>query len=81
MAPLTSIWEGIRSILGMPTKPTLNIRFSNAILKELDDLVESGAYTSSADIVNRAVVEFLAREGMRPMIREEIRKMMEKEKG
>ena len=70
------IWERARICIGM-SKPALNIRFSQAIIDKLDDLVDSGQYSNKADIVNQAVIEFLQREGLRPMIREELKKLID----
>lgn len=78
MGPRKSIYKKILSVIGM-SKPSLNVRFSQAILDQLDELVESEQYASKADIVNQAVIEFLQREGLRPIIREEIRKELGRE--
>lgn len=77
MGPHMGIWERVRSVI--VSKPSLNVRFPQTILNEMESLVDNGDYTSLADIVNRAVIELLQREGLRPMVREEIRRMKEKE--
>lgn len=69
-----SIYKKLLSFIGM-SKPALNIRFSQAIIDQMDELVASGRYEYKTDIVNQAVIEFLQREGLRPVIREEIERM------
>ncbi|PWR74848.1 hypothetical protein ACKUB1_13655 [Methanospirillum stamsii] len=62
------------------SKPKINVRFSQAIFDKMDELINSGQYESKADIINQAVIEFLHRDGMRAVIREEIRKEKENQK-
>lgn len=76
MGPHTGIYNRVLSFIGM-SKPALNIRFSQAIIDKLDELVDSGQYAYKTDIVNQAVIEFLQREGLRPMIREELKKLID----
>lgn len=78
MGPRRSMYQRVLSVFGM-SKPALNIRFSQAILDQLDELIESGQYNTKSDIVNQAVIEFLHREGLRPIIRDEIQKQLGKE--
>lgn len=66
-------------LIGM-SKPKINVRFSQAIFDKMDELINSGQYESKADIINQAVIEFLHRDGMRAVIREEIRKEKENQK-
>ena len=64
-------------LFGM-TKPKINVRFSQAIFDKMDELIDSGQYETKAEIINQAVIEFLQRDGLRAVIREEIRKDKEK---
>ena len=80
MGPHNRIKERLKSLLGM-SKPAINVRFSPVVVNEMDELVESGQFLTKADIINQAVIEFLQRNGLRSVIREEIKKILdEKEK-
>jgi len=76
MGPHNSIKERLKSLIGM-SKPAINVRFSPAIVDKMDELVESGQFLTKADLINQAVIEFLQRDGLRSVIREEIRKIMD----
>ncbi len=67
--------------LWVTNKPSVNIRFSKAVLKDMDALIESGEYASRSDFINRAVMDALAGEGLRPIIRDEIKKILQEERG
>lgn len=79
MGPHNRIKERLKSLLGM-SKPAINVRFSPGVVNEMDELVESGQFLTKADIINQAVIEFLQRNGLRSVIREEIKKILD-EKG
>lgn len=74
-----SIYQKLVSFTGM-SKPALNVRFPKAIIDQMDELVSSGQYETKAEIINQAIVEFLQRDGLRSVIREEIKRELENQR-
>jgi Arc/MetJ-type ribon-helix-helix transcriptional regulator len=62
-------------------KLTFNVRLSQAAIDEIDRLVDETRYSSRSDLVSRAVYELLQKEGMRPVIREEIKSFFQSAEG
>lgn len=78
MVPRRSITTVIRSL--WVSKPTLNVRFPPALLKDMEVLVDSGKYSSLSEIVIRGVTELVYAEKMESIIDERISQVIQREK-
>jgi len=61
-------------------KLSFSVRLSPVVLDELDKLIPE-KYSSRSDLVNRAIIELIHREQIRPVLREEVKQLLVSDEG